>query len=105
MLLVGEETLSSLSSPEDDGGGPAESGEGRRLVATIAPDGETAELEILAYSPADDGGNIEDRMAYMEGLSLENEGEISLRLLRHYASSVNHRRYYGIDVITVRVDK
>ena len=105
LLLVGEETLSSLSSPEDDDGGPSESGEGRRLVATIAPDGETAELEILAYSPADDGGNIEDRMAYMEGLSLENEGEISLRLLRHYASSVNHRRYYGIDVITVRVDK
>ena len=105
LLLVGEETLSSLSSPEDGDGGPSESGEGRRLVATIAPDGETAELEILAYSPADDGGNIEDRMAYMEGLSLENEGEISLRLLRHYASSVNHRRYYGIDVITVRVDK
>ena len=105
LLLVGEETLLSLSSPEDGDGGPSESGDGRRLVATISPDGETAELEILAYSTSDDGGNIEDRMAYLDGLSLENEGEISLRLLRHYASSVNHRRYYGIDVITVRVDK
>ena len=107
LLLVGEETLLSLSAPED-GAAPAsaESGAGRRLVATIAPDGDTAELEIVAYSTgADDGGNIEDRMAYLEGFALDNEGEISLRILQHYASSVNHRRYYGIDVITVRVDK
>ena len=107
LLLVGEETLLSLSSQDDGAASPsAESGDGRRLVATIAPDGETAELEIVAYSTgADDGGNIEDRMAYLDGFALDNEGEISLRILQHYASSVNHRRYYGIDVITVRVDK
>ena len=103
LLLVGEETLLSLSASED--GEPPDAMDGRRLVATISPDGETAELEIVAYSATADGGNIEDRMAYLSASTLENEGEISLRLLRHYASSVNHRRYYGIDVITVRVDK
>ena len=103
LLLVGEETLLSLSS-SDDGEQP-DAGDGRRLVATISPDGETAELEIVAYSATAGGGNIEDRMAYLSASALEDEGEISLRLLRHYASSVNHRRYYGIDVITVRVEK
>ncbi len=29
--------------------------------------------------------------------------EISFRLLRHYASSVRHRKYHGIDVVTVQV--
>ncbi len=106
LLLVGEETLLTLSSSDDDPVSPsAESGDGRRLVATIAPDGQTAELEILAYSLSADGGNIEDRIAYLDGFALDNEGEISLRILQHYASSVNHRSYYGIDVVTVRVDK
>ena len=106
LLLVGEETLLSLSSPDDGAAFPStESGDGRRLLATIAPDGETAELEILAYSTPANGSNIEDRIAYMESLTPETEGAISLRILQHYASSVNHRSYYGIDVITVRVDK
>ena len=29
--------------------------------------------------------------------------EISFRLLGHYASSVRHRKYHGIDVVTVHV--
>ena len=29
--------------------------------------------------------------------------EISFRLLHHYASSVRHRKYHGIDVVTVQV--
>ena len=31
------------------------------------------------------------------------EGEISLRLLRHYASSVHHQKFHGLDVVTVQV--
>ena len=31
------------------------------------------------------------------------EGEISLRLLRHRASSVQHQKYYGLDIVTVQV--
>ena len=32
------------------------------------------------------------------------EQEVSLRLLRHYASSVRHSQYHDTDVITVRVE-
>jgi len=30
--------------------------------------------------------------------------EVSLRLLRHLASSVRHRQYHDTDIVTVRVD-
>ena len=29
--------------------------------------------------------------------------EISFRLLRHYASSVRHQKYHGVDIVTVSV--
>ena len=32
------------------------------------------------------------------------EREISLRLLRHYASSVHHQQYHDTDIVTVRVE-
>ena len=32
------------------------------------------------------------------------EQEVSLRLLRHYASSVRHYQYRDTDVVTVRVE-
>ena len=35
----------------------------------------------------------------------EDERELSVRILRHYASSVNHRKYYGLDIIAWRVEK
>ena len=51
-------------------------------------------------------GNIEDRMAYLgPEQALEDEQELSIRILRHYASSVHHRKYYGIDIVGCRVDK
>ena len=30
--------------------------------------------------------------------------EIWFRLLRHYASSVRHQKYHGVDIVTVNVD-
>ena len=51
-----------------------------------------------------DEENIEDRIAYLsEEAEGVEDGEISLRLLRHYASSVHHQKYHGIDVVTVQV--
>ena len=45
-------------------------------------------------------------MAYLGGeQALEDDRELSVRILHHYASSVNHRKYYGLDVITCRVEK
>ena len=49
-------------------------------------------------------GNLEDKLAYLnEQPELQDEHEISFRLLRHYASSVQHHKYHGIDIITVQV--
>ena len=32
------------------------------------------------------------------------EREVSLRLLRHLASSVHHQQYHDTDIVTIRVD-
>ena len=102
LRLVGEEVMLSLFDEEDDG--PVE--QKRRLVATIRPDGGSAELEILVASDDAIQGNIENRMAYLgQDQALEDEQQLSVRILRHYASSVHHRKYYGLDVISCRVDK
>ena len=51
-----------------------------------------------------EGENLEDKLAYMnEQPEIQSEGDISFRLLRHYASSVKHNKYHDIDIITVQV--
>ena len=102
LRLVGEEVLLNLVNEENDS--PSELK--RRLVATIRPDGRSAELEIVVASHDAIQGNIENRMAYLgQDQALEDEQELSVRILRHFASSVHHRKYYGIDIISCRVDK
>ena len=60
------------------------------------------ELEFLAALSDE---NLEDRLAYMNRPSeVPEENEISFRLLRHYASSVRHRKYHGLDIVTVQVE-
>ena len=102
LRLVGEEAILSLLEEEQEG--PAE--QKRRLVATIRPDRGSAELEIVVASDDAIQGNIENRMAYLgQDQALEDEQELSVRILRHYASSVHHRKYYGIDIVSCRVDQ
>ncbi len=102
LRLVGEELVLSLIDEESDG--PAE--QKRKLVATIRPDSGSAELEIVVASDDAIQGNIEDRMAYLgQEQALEDEQQLSVRILRHYASWVHHRKYYGIDIVSCRVDK
>ena len=102
LRLVGEEALLSLLEEETD----APAGQTRRLVATIRPDGRSAEFEIVVASDDAIQGNIEDRMAYLgQDQALEDEQELSVRILRHYASSVHHRKYYGLDIVSCRVDQ
>ena len=51
-----------------------------------------------------EGENLEDKLAYMnEQPEIQDERELSFRLLRHYASSVHHNKYNDIDIITVQV--
>jgi NCS2 family nucleobase:cation symporter-2/xanthine permease XanP len=102
LRLVGEELMLSLIDEENVGPGEGK----RRLVATIHPDGGAADLEIVVASDDAIQGNIEDRMAYLgQDEALADEEQLSVRILRHYASSVHHRKYYGIDVVSCRVEK
>ena len=98
LCLVAEETLLTLSQLDDDD----ETGKKRRLLLVAREDGGAAELEFIA---AADTGNIEDRIALLGGHASEDavEHEISLRLLRHFASSVRHQQYSDADIVTVRV--
>lgn len=92
---AGEETLSSLSQYDMD------DVDGRRLIVDARLEGGVAELEFSAISGDE---NIEDRLAYLnEQPEIEDEREISFRLLRYYASSVRHRKYHNVDIITVQV--
>lgn len=98
LCAAGEETLSSMLQLRDD----YEEDQPPRLVVIARPRAGTVEMEFLAVSPEE---NIEDRIAYMsEQAETPDVSEISFRLLRHYASSVRHRKYHGIDVVTVQVD-
>ncbi len=104
---VAEETLLTLApldleapisldpEPEDE--------EPRRLVVQAKGEGAIADLEFIG------GGNEENLEDQISQLQLHDEDppiaeELSLRILRHYASSVQHQQYHDKDVITVRVD-
>ncbi len=72
-----------------------------RLVIVTRPDADMVEMEFMAVF---DEENLEDRLAYLsEETEGTEEGEVSLRLLRHHASSVQHQKYYGLDIVTVQV--
>ena len=98
LRAVGEETLLTLVRQDEEGGG-----EERRLQISARQDGRAAELEFVA---ATDESNIEDRMAVLGDRVAGHaaEQEVSLRLLRHLASSVRHQQYHETDVVTVRVE-
>ena len=99
LCSAGEETLLSLVRPE----GGAAAGAERRLLVIARASGRAAELEFVAASGEE---NLEDRMVLLteRGGGAPAEHEISLRLLRHYASSVYHQQYHDTDIVTVRVE-
>jgi len=95
---AGEETLSAMLNLRDD----YESDQPPRLVLIARPAGGTVELEFLALFSEE---NLEDRIAYLSEQAEEPDvGDISFRLLRFYASSVRHRKYYGVDIVTVEIE-
>ena len=96
LRAAGEEALMSLLQDEE-----ATQNARRLVVGARVVDG-MAELEFSAI-PGDE--NIEDRLAYLpEEPEIEDEREISFRLLRHYASSVRHQKYHNVDIVTVQVE-
>jgi len=98
--LVAEETLGTLLTAQEE---EDEAKAKRRLRLVIRPEGSGAEMEFVA---AGGEGNIEDRLALIEDHHPADpvEHEISLRLLRHFASSVRHQQYLDTDIVTVKID-
>ncbi len=99
LRAVGEEMLLTLIQQQE--GRAAH--DGRRLLLTACGDGKAADLEFIA---AADEVNIEDQMALLNERAADTpvEQELSLRLLRHHASSVRHQQFHDTDVVTVRVE-
>ena len=98
LVLVAEDTLTSLLSEEED---DPERDRPRRLVVTSRTGVGGAELEFVSAS---EGENLEDRLSYLgETPDIPDSREISFRLLLHYASSVRHQKYHGVDIVTVSV--
>ena len=92
---AGEEALLTLQ--EAAGAGAA-----RQVRLTARADRRSAELEFVAAAGE---VNIEDRLGLLADLGESaGESEVSLRLLRHYASSVRHQKYHEVDIVTVQVD-
>ena len=96
IALVGEETLASLQAETDD-----DDERQKRLVVAAHTIGREIEIEFVA---AYQGENLEDNLAYLgETPDIADDREVSFRLLHHYASSVRHQKYHGVDIITVVV--
>ena len=101
LLAVAEETLLTLAPLDLDGNDDDK--EVGQLVVVASSEGQTAELEFIGGSS--DEMNIEDRARQLQQHDIDYvvENELSLQLLRAYASSVRHQQFSGADLITVRV--
>ena len=94
-----EETLLTLAGGDDAG----EKRERRRLFLSARKEADGAVLEFIAAAGEE---NIQDRIGLLGERPDDSlmEREVSLRLLRHIASSVRHKQFHDADIVTVRVD-
>ena len=100
LSAVAEETLLTLSQMDLEGNEAVR--DERRLVVLASSDGPVADLEFICGGNEE---NIEDQVRQLQQHDSETptEQDLSLRLLRSYASSVRHQQYHDTDIITVRV--
>ncbi len=97
LRAAGEESLDLLTGTYAD----SATEDPPRLIVSVRTEPDSVELEIVTVS---DETNIEDRIAFLdEDAETFDETDVSLRLLRHYASSVKHQKYHGVDVLTLTV--
>ena len=94
-----EETLLTLIGQDEDG----EKRERRRLLLTARKEAGGAVLEFVAASGEE---NLQNRIGLLADTpdDVLVEREVSLRLLRHIASSVRHQQFHDLDIVTVRVE-
>ena len=99
-----EEALLTLARQDRDPPGrePGAAPRGRQLRLVAQKEKGSAVLEFIV-APRDE--NLQDRIALMGEDTDEAaiERDVSLRLLRHLASSVRHQQYHDTDIVTVRV--
>ncbi len=105
LSAVAEETLLTLA-PLDlnlDAEESEDAADGRMLIVLAHSDGPFADLEFIGGG---NEANLEDRIRQLQQHDTTDpvEEEISLRLLRGFASSVRHQQFRDTDIITVRVN-
>ena len=95
---AGEETLLTLTGREEH-----DEKRRRRLFLSAQKQAGGAVLEFVAAVGEE---NVQDRIALLGERpdDLLMEREVSLRLLRHIASSVRHQQFHETDIVTVRVE-
>ena len=93
-----EETLLTLIGEEEDHG----KRDRRRLLLQARKEADGAVLEFIAASGEE---NLQNRIALLTETPDETlmEREVSLRLLRHIASSVRHQQFHDTEIVTVHV--
>ena len=96
---AGEETLLTLTGPDERDGKRRR----RRLFLSAHKEADGAVLEFVAAVGEE---NVQDRIAVLAERpdDVLMEREVSLRLLRHLATSVRHQQFHETDIVTVRVD-
>ena len=96
---VSEETLLTLAGEDERD----EERQRRRLFLSAKKEAGGAVLEFVAAVGED---NVQDQIAFLAQRpdDVLMEREVSLRLLRHLASSVRHQQFHDTDIVTVRVE-
>ena len=90
-----EETLLTLLQQRE-----SEPEQRRRRLRLVAYEEDGG--AVLEFVVASGGENLEDRVALLGEQAEESpsEQEVSLRLLRHLATSVRHQQYHDTDIVT-----
>ena len=77
----------------------------RALLVTASREDGHAVLQFKAAAAGQEELNLQDRLEWLgdEASGAPEEQEISLRLLRHLASSVRHQQFRNVDIVTLKV--
>ena len=107
MEAAAEETLLMLVEPHGTEGWQEDDPERSRrtLLLTASRERGHAVMRFKAATAGQEELNLQDRLAWLgdETGSEQEEQAISLRLLRHLASSVRHQQYHNVDIVTLKV--
>ena len=106
LAAAAEEALAAVLASEAAEGEERDDAarEARRLQLTVRGTSAGATLELVTAVASED--NLQDRIALLgeEATDGDPMRDVSLRLLRHLASSVRHQQFHDADVLTVQVD-